>query len=58
MEVKVADAELIIGSDGLLVTGDLELTETALSWVLSAIWLYGEELGLASRPANQGKGKG
>lgn len=56
VEVKVLDPDLIIGSDGLLVPGDLRLTEDALSWVLSAIWLYGEELGLINRQARKGKG--
>lgn len=56
VEVKVLDPDLIIGSDGLLVPGDLKLTEDALSWVLGAVWLYGEELGLINRQARKGKG--
>lgn len=53
--VRILDSELIIGCDGVLAPGDLELTEKALSWMLSAVWLYGEELGLVSRQVKKGK---
>lgn len=55
VDVRILDPELIIGCDSVLAPGDLELTEKALSWLLSAIWLYGEELGLVSRQVKKGK---
>lgn len=55
VEVRILDPELIIGRDGLVIPGDLNLTQEALSWMLSAIWLYGEELGLVPRPFKKGK---
>lgn len=55
VDVQILDPELIIGCDGVLAPGDLELTEKALSWMLSAVWLYGEELGLVSRQVKKGK---
>lgn len=55
VDVNIYDAKMVIGRDGLLIEGDLEITELALSWMLSAIWLYGEELGLAIPPVKKGK---
>lgn len=55
VEVRILDPELIIGCDGLVLPGDVNLTQEALSWMLSAIWLYGEELGLIPRPFKKGK---
>jgi len=55
VDVRILDPELIIGCDGVLAPGDLELTEKALSWMLSAVLLSGEELGLVSRQVKKGK---
>jgi hypothetical protein len=44
--IKISDRDLVIGMDGVYAWGDLELSEKALAWVLSAFWIYGEELDL------------
>ena len=55
VEVKIRDQELVIGEDGIYLMNDLEYAESALSWVLSAFWIYGEELGLTGKKGMDGK---
>jgi hypothetical protein len=55
VEVRITNQDLIVGSDGLMVSGDLEMTEKSLAWVLGALWVYGEELGLSTRTVKKGK---
>jgi hypothetical protein len=55
VDVKISDMDLVFGEDGLYVPGDVELTEKALAWVLGAIWLYGDELGLSPVKTNKRK---
>lgn len=55
VDVNISDSKMVIGRDGLLIEGDLVITELALSWMLSAIWLYGEELGLVTPSVKKGK---
>ena len=46
VEVKIANNDLVIGEDGVYMLNDLEHAQSGLAWVLSAFWIYGEELGL------------
>ncbi len=45
--VHIANPDLLIGPDGLLGRGAVDLAEEALAWVLESLFIYAEELGLS-----------
>ncbi len=54
VDVRITNGYLIIGEDNLLAYGDIRRAQDALSWVLEALWAYGEDLGLKPKPKKKG----
>lgn len=52
--VSIRSQELIIDENGVYIDGDIPKAETALAWVIEALWTYSTELEINDRP---GKGK-
>ncbi len=54
LDVSIRSRELIIDEYGVYIDGDTAKAETALAWVIEALWTYSTELEINGRP---GKGK-
>jgi hypothetical protein len=55
VEVRIEDKDLVIGENGVYLLNDLEDAQSSLAWVLSAFWIYGEELGLVKKKKSEDK---
>lgn len=55
-EVSITNEDLLIGPEGVLSEGECELAEEALAWLLEALVVYVNELGIATAP-RKGKEK-
>jgi hypothetical protein len=55
VEVMFESGRFVIGEDDLLTIGEARRTEDALAWVLDALWVYREELGLKPKQKQKGE---